>query len=111
MSNHDIHSHDSHHVPLPPNIPPWIPGVAFLVTTFLSSLVAAYLALAPTIDRYIETNKQVSLENIKSKQEMYVKENEQLHSSNAEHAKRLDELFRTVQELYKALSDCEKRKN
>ena len=53
-------------VPAPQQpLPGFIYGLAFLISTILSSGVSAYLAVQSSVDKYIEAQHDISIEEIK----------------------------------------------
>lgn len=64
-------------------VPSWIYGLAFLISTILSSGVAAYLAVQSSVDKWIDANKEIRILELRNKELEYA-ENSRLLRIDAE---------------------------
>jgi hypothetical protein len=73
------------HLPVPTQpISGFVYGLAFLIATILSSAGGAYLAFRGTVDKYIDSNKEIKIAEINSRVKEYVKHDIELYKMYAE---------------------------
>ena len=106
----------------PEGVPSWILGLSFLVSSILSSGVAAYLAVQNSVDNWVNAEKEIKILEIQSRNKQYDKEHNELSqvkssvselgykldSKQAQLAKDLDKERAKVRELEQKLLDNKK---
>lgn len=65
-------------------VPAFVYGLSFLISTILSSGVAAYLAVQSSVDKYIDSNKQVRILEIQSADKRSDQNSESLRSFDSQ---------------------------
>lgn len=55
----------------PEGVSPTIVGISFLVSTFLSAFVAAYLAVQGSVDKWIDSQKEIKILEIQARRHSY----------------------------------------
>lgn len=89
---------DNKQLPIPSNsptgLPPWVVGAAFLITTFISSLTGAYISVAGTVDKYIESQKEIKLLELKARVEDNVKKNVEFSAMRTQLSELSDNVLR-----------------
>lgn len=106
----------------PEGVPSWILGLSFLISSILSSGVAAYLAVQNSVDNWVNAEKEIKILEIQSRNKQYDKEHSELSqvkssvselgykldSKQAQLAKDLDKERAKVRELEQKLLDNKK---
>lgn len=91
--------------PTPPEgIPKFIVGLSFLLSTFFSAFVAAYLAIQGSVDKYIEANREIKILQIQKQLKEMDEQDNKIHSLRSSVSKLDDKLLQQT-EQYKQSQD------
>lgn len=78
------------------NISHFVYGIAFLISTILSSGVAAYLAVQSSVDRYIDSNKEVRILELQNDSKKNDHESEELRTLHTQLSELRDSLLAKI---------------
>jgi hypothetical protein len=67
FNENGLHHIDHFSKRVPPGVSPYFVGIAFLLTTFISSFAAAWFAISGDVRQYMENQKEIRLQEIAQK--------------------------------------------